>query len=177
MASPLDQPPEAFPKHFLVRIGSAIGGIAFGMTIFEYFFPFLRDHAPSQGIPYGTLAFWGVWILVFALLEHYWVPKPNIPPVSPEIKKQQRLYLAAIVVLAVIDLGISVMIMQKWNSGSEEGILVLMGLWLVIAVISMVVLILFTIFIMDNKEKNRKAKAAAGSIIPQQGPILKEKDP
>jgi uncharacterized membrane protein len=177
MVSPLDQPPELFLKHILVRIGYVIGILVFGLTIFEYLNLIPQNNAPSQGIPYGTLAFWGVWILVFAFLEHYLVPKPAVPPVSPEIKKQYHLYIGTILMLAVVELGLSMITVQKWNSGSDEWMMPLMGLSMIIAVITMVVLIRYVIFTMDIRERNRKAMAAAGSVLPQREQGVKEKDP
>jgi hypothetical protein len=166
MVSPFDQPPEVFPKHFLVRIGYVIALLVFGMTLFEYFFPSSRDTATPQVIPYGTLAFCGVWVLVFGLLVHYRVPKPSVPPLSPEIKKQHRLYLTGVLILAVIESGLAMITLQKWNSGSEEGILPLMILSMIVAVITMVVLTRYFIFIMDIREKNRKAMAMTVPVIP-----------
>jgi hypothetical protein len=168
MTSPLDQPPDSFPKHLLVRIGSAIGGIALGLICFNLIFPLSKTSVASRDIPYGTLAFWVVWILVFALLEHYWVPKPAVPPVSPEIKRQHRFYIAALLVIGFADLGIMMLIMQKWNSGSDDGILLFMALGLIIALILIFVLIRYFIFIMDIKERNRKVMAADGSGLSQQ---------
>jgi len=177
MASPLDQPPELFLKHFFVRIGYVIGIIVFGLTIFEYLNLIPQNNAPSHGIAYGTLAFWGVWILIFAFLEHYWIRQQPVPSVSPEIKKQHRLYGAGVLILAVAEFGLSIIITRKWNSGSDEWLMPLMGLSMIIAVIIMVVLIRYFIFIIDIRQKNRRAMDETGSEIPRPESVWKEKDP
>jgi hypothetical protein len=176
MISPSEKTPEPFPWHILVRLGSAIGAIMVTMTLLDLILPFSKNISSSNGVPYGTLAFWGIWILVFVALEKFWVPKPSVPPISPEIKKQHTTYLIVILLLGIIDLVIMMVVMQKWNSGSEDGILVLILLWFVIATISMIVVTRYFIFIMDMREKNRKGTVAENSLMPGDKPVPEEKN-
>ena len=176
MASLVDQQNEFVQKRQLIRIGLGIGVIILTFMLMEIFETHVIKGIQGTEIPFWNLGFWGAWIIVFILLERYLIPRDTVSLLSQEIKRQNRLYLAVILILGIVDFGLSEFILQKWNSGAGDEVLPLMLINLVLILLSLVIVIRYFIFIMDNKEKNKKTAAEIPSPLPLQ-PVSVEARP